>query len=191
MSMRRYIDIITEASSDPLDNPAFKRWFAGSVCVDSKGKPLLVYHGTESDFKVYSNWPIVFTPNPSIASAYALQGRISAERSVPNVRAAYLRVLHPRVFTERSLSLLLDNPDGERQWDVLDHYADTWRQHGADGIYLNGVIDYIGSDGGDTQKGPQDQWFVFSTDQIWPLFASGPLPGHNNGPADPEPHDKY
>lgn len=190
MSMRRYIDIINEASRDPLENPNFRRWFAGSKCVDSAGKPLLVYHGTESDFKVYSNWPIVFTPNPSIASAYALQGRIAVERSVPNVRAAYLRVLHPRVFTERSLSLLIDNADGERQWDVLDHYADTWSQHGADGIYLKNVIDYIGSDGGDTQKGPQDQWFVFSTDQIWPLFADGPLP-IESFTSESESDDKY
>lgn len=177
MSMRRYIDIINEASRDPLQNPEFKRWFAGSKCVDSAGKPLLVYHGTEADFKVYSNWPIVFTPNPSIASAYALQGRIDMDRSVPNVRAAYLRVLRPRVFNERSLSPLIDNDDGERQWDVLDDYADTWRYHGADGIYLNNVIDYIGTDdSGSGRKGRYDQWFVFSTDQIWPLFAAEPLP---------------
>ena len=196
MSMRRYIDLINEASRDPMDNPKFRRWFAGSKCVDATGKPLLVYHGTESDFKLYSNWPIVFTPDARVASAYALQGAISTERSVPNVRAAYLRVLQPRVFNEQSLSLLIDTADGERQWDVLDHYADIWQKNGADGIYLKNVIDYIGpgeQPGSSARMGRYDQWFVFDRSQIWPVWSDSPLPSYNAEPesADPEPHDKY
>ena len=32
------------------ETPAFQRWFEGSKVVDSKGEPLVVYHGTDKDF---------------------------------------------------------------------------------------------------------------------------------------------
>lgn len=191
MSMRRYIDIVNEASRDPLENPQFRQWFAGSKCVDGSGKPLLVYHGTEASFHLYNNWPICFTPDPQIASAYALGSRIEYEKSLPNVRAAYLRILQPRVFTERSLSLLIDNADGERQWDVLENYAAGWERSGADGVYLQNVLDYAGMlDSGSSTKRHYDQWWVFRNSQIWPLFANEPLEDSVE-PEVPDPDDKY
>jgi len=33
------------------DSPAFQAWFKGSKVVDSRGKPLVVYHGTTADFE--------------------------------------------------------------------------------------------------------------------------------------------
>lgn len=43
-----------------MDNPQihtdnFKKWFSDSKVVDEKGKPLVVYHGTNKDFSVFDN----------------------------------------------------------------------------------------------------------------------------------------
>ena len=38
---------------DQVGSPAFDRWFEGSKVVDDKGKPLVVYHGTNTDFAVF------------------------------------------------------------------------------------------------------------------------------------------
>ena len=48
----RYREIV-EGRSDPLDNPAFRRWFGDSQVVDSSGRPLVVYHGTNKDFSFF------------------------------------------------------------------------------------------------------------------------------------------
>ena len=36
-----------------LNNPNFKEWFGDSKVVDEKGNPIVVYHGTSNDFKVF------------------------------------------------------------------------------------------------------------------------------------------
>lgn len=36
-----------------LLNPNFKKWFGDSKVVDENGNPLVVYHGTANDFKVF------------------------------------------------------------------------------------------------------------------------------------------
>lgn len=40
---------------DITKTPAFTRWFSGSKAVDSKGDPLVVYHGTTKDFNVFDD----------------------------------------------------------------------------------------------------------------------------------------
>src|SRR5690606_24597406 len=37
----------------PIDSPAFQRWFGDSKVVDEKSKPLVVYHGTDTEFHVF------------------------------------------------------------------------------------------------------------------------------------------
>jgi hypothetical protein len=36
-----------------INTPAFKKWFGNSKVVDAAGKPLVVYHGTASDFEAF------------------------------------------------------------------------------------------------------------------------------------------
>jgi len=38
-----------------IDTPEFKNWFGDSKVVDAEGKPLVVYHGTGSDFNAFDN----------------------------------------------------------------------------------------------------------------------------------------
>lgn len=65
-----------------VDSPEFKSWFGDSKVVDSNGNPLIVYHGTSSNFdkfdlslvgtKQYSDWGkgIYLTPSKSTADYY-------------------------------------------------------------------------------------------------------------------------
>jgi DNA topoisomerase I len=67
-----------------VDTPEFKEWFGDSKVVDAKGEPLVVYHGTDSDFsvfdygrvgskqdgKLFAGRGFYFSDSPSDASAY-------------------------------------------------------------------------------------------------------------------------
>ncbi len=64
----------------PLDNPNFVTWFGSSKVVDSKGQPLVVYHGSQRvdrignyfDPRRATSGPMsYFTSDPEIASGYA------------------------------------------------------------------------------------------------------------------------
>jgi len=54
-----------------FDNLNFKKWFGKSKVVDEKGKPLVVYHGTNAEIEIFSGNLIWFTPNPRVAGKYA------------------------------------------------------------------------------------------------------------------------
>ncbi|HXV98530.1 MAG TPA: hypothetical protein VEC93_08910, partial [Anaerolineae bacterium] len=41
------------SKKDQTKTPAFKKWFGDSKVVDADGKPLVVYHGTASDFTIF------------------------------------------------------------------------------------------------------------------------------------------
>lgn len=43
----------------PTESANFKKWFAGSKVVDTKGKPLVVYHGTNSDIQAFKDSEVV------------------------------------------------------------------------------------------------------------------------------------
>jgi hypothetical protein len=40
----------------PTDSAAFKRWFGKSKVVDADGKPLVVYHGSQKNFRKFELW---------------------------------------------------------------------------------------------------------------------------------------
>lgn len=50
---------------------AFGRWFADSKVVDASGAPLVVYHGTASDFSRFDSGrgAIYFTSDPAIGNS--------------------------------------------------------------------------------------------------------------------------
>lgn len=163
---------LCESQHSIITDPKFVQWFANSVCVDNAGKPLVVYHGTESDFENYNSWPIYFTPDKEVASEYALNKNWAPyEKSVPNVRPAYLRILKPRILDDRALSALIDDENGDRDWTILDNYCAKLERTGYDGVYLRDVRDYAGGGMNNTIRRKYDQWIVFSNDQVWPAYG--------------------
>lgn len=80
--------------ADQTRTDEFKRWFGGSKAVDAGGKPLVVYHGTNSEFTSFDKAKAVkgllgpgfyFTTSKEQAAGYG-----------KNVIAAYLRIDNPR-----------------------------------------------------------------------------------------------
>ncbi len=55
-----FSDIRMEAALTPKS--AFNQWFDGSVIVDRAGEPLVVYHGTDSDFSSFAGGVAYFSP---------------------------------------------------------------------------------------------------------------------------------
>lgn len=74
-----------------IETPEFKKWFGDSKVVDENGKPLVVYHGTVSDFDAFSQKfqgavtratssksGFFFTASPRTAQSYADHGALVA-----------------------------------------------------------------------------------------------------------------
>lgn len=81
--------------SDQTQTEAFKRWFGDSKAVDAEGKPLVVYHGTNSDLSAFaSDRANYFTADPGAASVYA-EG-FGAPREGANVYPVYLSIQRPK-----------------------------------------------------------------------------------------------
>ena len=89
----------------PVDitSPNFKAWFGDSKVVDADGKPLVVYHGTSSDFfefdakaapvhiKLHGNF---FTPYLRVADNYA-ENAGDKRGGGANVMRVYLSIKNP------------------------------------------------------------------------------------------------
>lgn len=91
-----------------LHNPNFVRWFGDSKVVDSEGKPLVCYHGTNRSFDEFDSllssrtnhltayvgyW---FTPDVSIANYFS--GRGFHDDIGANVLPVYLSIKKPYTF---------------------------------------------------------------------------------------------
>lgn len=65
--MRKFIDLVEWAATD---TPEFKAWFGASKIVDSQGRPLVLYHGTGSEFSEFVGmvWGSI---SPALANEYA------------------------------------------------------------------------------------------------------------------------
>jgi len=76
--------------------PEFKKWFGDSKVVDENGGPLVVYHGTKSDFEAFTpnKW---FAEDPKLAQTFIAGGRHSDGRATTgsNVMPVYLAIKKP------------------------------------------------------------------------------------------------
>lgn len=90
-------DIRFSTRRDQTETPAFKAWFGDSKVVDANGKPLVVYHGTTSDFGTFKNvdglygW---FTSDANYASEYPTRDT-GFTKTGTNVKPAYLSLNNP------------------------------------------------------------------------------------------------
>lgn len=93
-----YIHSIRENSS-PVKNKLknatysqqFKRWFGKSKVVDENGEPLIVYHGTGSDFNIFKSTDGVYWFSQSKDYAEAM----AEERGGSRIIEAYLSISNP------------------------------------------------------------------------------------------------
>jgi hypothetical protein len=114
--------------SSITDNESFHKWFGDSKVVDADGKPLVVYHGTASDFNVFDKKKIgsnyrqdkkgfFFAGQPQEAGFAADDA--SEKQGSPNVMPVYLSMrnpmeLHAPSARGFSASGWLDNTDKKK-----------------------------------------------------------------------------
>jgi hypothetical protein len=148
-------DDIRKSADRITETPAFKRWFGDSKVVDAEGNPLVVYHGTASDFDVFDedqagrNYPTTggrrgffFTSSPSTASVYAEKPAFAyldpadAENAdfgegTANIMPVYLSLQNPIVVNTKQ--------GADKYFDYnRDKLYERAEKVGADGIIVNG-----------------------------------------------------
>ncbi len=127
------------------DTPEFKRWFGESKVVDGNGEPLVVYHGTQSNFDSYNPSPdhdhnilgdaIYFTPDAKLAG-WAAEGGTNKDRDqTGSVMPVYLKAerildFHSRNGLSREDLTALKNvypgiSDGLVGWPTWQIYEDV------------------------------------------------------------------
>jgi hypothetical protein len=108
----------------PTDSEAFRRWFGDSKVVDSKGKPLAVYHGTNADFAEFKGGVaegIWFAADPEYAG---IHGKA--------VMPVYLKASNPYELTAKQWSSM---PPGTLSPDAARARGhDAWVLRDKDGV---------------------------------------------------------
>ncbi len=186
----------TQGSLLEADAQAFQTWFADSKIVDAQGRPLVVYHGTNADFKAFDrahiNDPMeggfFFSPDAVRTSPYG-DKRI----------AAYISMQRP---FEISVLQWLDGYYEDDNGESIQIDARKLRANGYDGIIIGGdqssadepswefgndvfiafestqIKSAIDNNGNYDATNP-DIRFSLSEDAVGP-DESAPLPGYNH-----------
>lgn len=149
------------------EQKAFWKWFGDSKAVDDQGRPLVVYHGTKSQFdrfdlkKAGASDPgllgeaIYFTPSEDQARTFA-ESPHYGKGDMPNVLTAYVSLQNPAIIEDGVL------PDGRRLTDA--HPNGISRQSGE---ALNKELKKAGYDGALFRSGADlMQVVAFDPDQV-------------------------
>ena len=129
------------AKTGPTDSLEFKAWFTDSKAVDSTGKPLVLYHGTNKEFSVFKavagprskmvgDWEGIHFTNDRAQAQSIAQSLARGEGGTARVVEAYLQAKNPVPFgtyrtKEQALaaghdSRLTQNNVGLQEWTVFD-----------------------------------------------------------------------
>lgn len=145
------------------DTENFSNWFAGSKCVDSSGRPLIVYHGTSSSTKSFTernkgygqvgHW---FDAWPETVEGYTGGAH---KRDRPNVIPAFLSIKNPKVLPDlETFKDTVNRKYGPSVASRCQKLRRDLKKAGFDGI----VIRNSESQGGESP----DYWVAFDTKQI-------------------------
>lgn len=86
--------VVAEDMQQPKLPPAFWTWFGDSKVVDSRGQPLVVYHGTGADIGNFKTKTIWASVKPDLANEYAFYSGEWREGN-SNVIPMYMRIVRP------------------------------------------------------------------------------------------------
>jgi hypothetical protein len=112
-----------------LDNPAFRKWFGKSAVTDEDGKPLVVYHGTETNFTEFN--PSKLGSKTFASSAKNLGFFFSSERIAKtfgkNIMPVYLSIKNPLEISATDFQEYLFGEESYRQEmeDLFEELSDA------------------------------------------------------------------
>lgn len=122
LKLKKYLKETTQLEQNSLDKPIyptqegidnFWKWFGDSKIKDSKGRPLVVYHGTDKDFNSFDliktgnkdqgflSQGFYFTADSETADAYSeyWEKQIGDDGYTPNTMICYLKIENPYIWT--------------------------------------------------------------------------------------------
>jgi hypothetical protein len=115
------------------NTPAFKRWFGDSKVVDANGKPLVAYHGTDSEFSIFDPEKIgSATDDGHLGQGFyfSTDPRVIAKRAVG--MPVYLRAENPLIVSmpdfKTDKRTLVPRDLGDHDSVILD-YSPTGYDH--------------------------------------------------------------
>jgi hypothetical protein len=126
-----------------IDSPLFKEWFGDSKVVDSEGKPLVVYHGTNSEFSEFDisksgnnhfqgEHAFHFISEKATADNYAIMASgITGVSGKAITMAVYLSLENPLVVRASDKYAAIEHYDDNLSGDVFSYQAD-----GYDGVLI-------------------------------------------------------
>jgi len=159
---------VVAGPDDMVNSDAFRRWFAGSKCVDRAGRPLVVYHGTpdvrnllQQGFRPSPHRGEVyfFSDNYQVANTYTDEHRaFDYQNAEPYTLPVYLALRNP-----------LHVDGGGDRWRKTEHFVNMAREGGHDGVIISNSRDEynnIAKNGGRVST----IYAVFSQNQIVPAL---------------------
>lgn len=132
----------------------FGAWFRKSKVVDSAGRPLVVYHGTDKDFQAFDKACIgdnfradeagfFFTSDPASAGSYAENDTVGINKRLGcHIIPAYISLQCPLIVDDGFLRAQGMHPVGVHDdcisfWDTYQSLVLEWREKSdCDGIIL-------------------------------------------------------
>ena len=150
------------APDGSLMHENFAAWFRDSVMVDASGLPMVLFHGTNSDFGAFKvgSFGIFFAEDPDVANSFA---SIRQKFGSPRVLPVFLRIQRPWT--------LITYPADYPYSRMIDQSSTTIIAQGYDACFRPG-------DGA---------WIVFSPNQVKSRFNSGLFSRESEDIADARP----
>lgn len=119
--------IAFDRKGDQTDTAEFKAWFKDSKVVDSDGNPMVVYHGTDSDFATFNagrgdlGKGIYFASAADDAASYA-----SPDGRGANVMPVYVSIQNPYYWTKEDRNKSADKVNAAARRAGHDGIIRTW-----------------------------------------------------------------
>lgn len=167
-------DIADNAAPDPdgvtynqsgqikTETDAFKKWFGKSKIVDKKGKPLVVYHGSYSNFEAFSEQAVRDSDPDGFFSGFHFGNKEQANsrldrfgqkgrdnlarfKKYPNIMPVYLKIENP---------LRVEDVSNNESWQ---NWIDEAKEQGYDGLVYANLYEGVGE---------KDSYVAFYPEQI-------------------------
>lgn len=162
------------------DSPAFRNWFRNSKVVDQAGQPMVVYHGTDTEFDHFYGWShfgTVAAANQRIADLETMSGFTPGYNMIP----VYLSMQNPLMIEDNGfqdaqdmfVSIVQSNPQvfSKKQQDYLAGLMDT---EGFDHTEVERLLRSKGYDGFMYHNAHEDEgsisYIVFTPNQVKSVF---------------------
>lgn len=125
------------------DTPQFKAWFAGSKVVDENGKPLVVYHGTKSDFGIFdltkggrsneeASIGFWFSPSKDVADNF-VKGIWYGDKE-KKLMPLYLNLKNPKIYEAAKIDYAALNKLNERITSLEEENNALYNKTGRENI---------------------------------------------------------